>query len=113
MKDYSHLDESTQLLLKKSDYVRETFNKAVEKFGNTNEVLKFLRYSVGGLAISREIFIDEHGRGERKNDWEREYDAHDPINGVDLGPCPEFAPDTLGDTPDVCIRCFYNRVDHK
>lgn len=61
--------------------------------------------------MEKEIVANDYQWPEM--DWEREYDAHDPINGVDLGPCPEFAPDTLGDTPDVCIRCFYNRVDHK
>lgn len=61
MKDYSNLDDSTRLLLDKSEYMREQYNEALEKFGNTNEVLKFLRYAIGGLAVSREIFIEEHG----------------------------------------------------
>ena len=27
-------------------------------------------------------------------------------------PCPDFAPDTLGDDPAVCIRCLWHRSDH-
>jgi len=41
-----------------------------------------------------------------------EYEAHDPLNGVDFGPCSDFAPDSLGDDPEICTTCFYHLVDH-
>lgn len=41
------------------------------------------------------------------------YTGHnDPIHGKDNGPCGDFAPDTLGDDPNVCTTCFYHRIDH-
>lgn len=42
----------------------------------------------------------------------RDYSTHDPLGGVDLGPCDDYAPDTLGDDPRVCTTCFYSVVDH-
>ncbi len=54
------IDDETRLLIMKAEYVRTSFNAAIEKFGNTNEVLKFLLSAVGGLAVSRELFLDKH-----------------------------------------------------
>lgn len=41
-----------------------------------------------------------------------EYELHDPLNGIDYGPCNDFAPDSLGDNPRVCTTCFYHELDH-
>jgi len=37
---------------------------------------------------------------------------NDPLGGIDYGPCNDFAPDSLGDDPKVCIACFYHEDDH-
>jgi hypothetical protein len=39
--------------------------------------------------------------------------VHDPLHGIDPGPCDDFAPDTLGDDPHVCTTCFYAGIDHR
>ena len=38
--------------------------------------------------------------------------GHSPLGGNDLGPCHDFAPDALGDDPNVCTTCFYHVKDH-
>lgn len=58
--------------------------------------------------------------GDSVSDWlsdtygylVRDWTAHDPLAGVDNGPCDDFAPDTLGDDPQVCTTCFYAAIDH-
>lgn len=48
----------------------------------------------------------------RKAEEAARYESHDPLAGRDLGPCSDFAPDTLGDDANVCTTCFYHREDH-
>lgn len=54
---------------------------------------------IGGIIAAIIIVLHERLRPDERSDH--------------LPTCDDFAPDALGENPDVCIACLWHRLDHE